>query len=74
MQRKSVRIGVVGVGNCASSFVQGLAHYAAAPSNATPPGLMNVELGGYRIEDMEMVSAFDIHAAKVGREIGRAHV
>ena len=69
MQRKSVRIGVVGVGNCASSFVQGLAHYAAAPSNAPPPGLMNVELGGYRIEDMEMVSAFDIHAAKVGRDL-----
>ncbi|WP_191555332.1 inositol-3-phosphate synthase [Brevundimonas aurantiaca] len=72
MQRKSVRIGVVGVGNCASSFVQGLAHYAAAPSNAPPPGLMNVELGGYRIEDMEMVSAFDIHAAKVGRDLSDA--
>ena len=72
MQRNSVRIGVVGVGNCASSFVQGLAHYAEATGNAPPPGLMNVELGGYRVGDMEVVSAFDIHAAKVGRDLSDA--
>ncbi|TFW14208.1 inositol-3-phosphate synthase [Brevundimonas intermedia] len=72
MQRNSVRIGLVGVGNCASSFMQGLTHYEAAASNAPPPGLMNVELGGYRVEDMEVVSAFDIHAAKVGRDLSDA--
>ena len=72
MQRKSVRIGVVGVGNCASSFVQGLSHYATAPSNASLPGLMNVELGGYHVDDMQVVAAFDIHAGKVGRDLSNA--
>ena len=46
MARKKVRIGLVGFGNCASSFVQGLHHYASASPEAPPPGLMNVELGG----------------------------
>jgi myo-inositol-1-phosphate synthase len=72
MARRKVRIGVVGVGNCASSFVQGLTHYAEATSNEPPPGLMNVELGGYHVGDMEIASAFDIHAAKVGRDVSDA--
>jgi myo-inositol-1-phosphate synthase len=72
MARKKVRVGVVGVGNCASSFVQGLAHYAKAPGNEPPPGLMNVELGGYHVGDMEIASAFDIHAGKVGRDVAQA--
>ena len=72
MARRKVRVGIVGVGNCASSFVQGLAHYAEAASNEPPPGLMHVELGGYHVGDVEVASAFDIHAAKVGRYVGEA--
>ncbi|MFN3668969.1 MAG: inositol-3-phosphate synthase [Brevundimonas sp.] len=72
MGRKKVRIGVVGVGNCASSFVQGLAHYAEAAGNEPPPGLMNVELGGYHVGDVEIASAFDIHAGKVGHDVAEA--
>jgi myo-inositol-1-phosphate synthase len=72
MSRSKVRVGIVGVGNCASSFVQGLAHYAEAASNAPPPGLMNVEVGGYHIRDIEPVAAFDVHAGKVGRDLAEA--
>ena len=72
MSRNKLRVGIVGVGNCASSFVQGLSYYAEAPTNELPPGLMHVELGGYHIGDIEVASAFDIHAAKVGRDVGEA--
>jgi myo-inositol-1-phosphate synthase len=72
MNKRSVRIGLVGVGNCASSFVQGLTHYASAASNQPPPGLMHVELGGYHVSDMEIASAFDVHAGKVGRDVSEA--
>jgi myo-inositol-1-phosphate synthase len=72
MARRKIRVGIVGVGNCASSFVQGLGHYAEADSNEPPPGLMHVELGGYHVRDVEVASAFDIHAGKVGRDVGEA--
>ncbi|MDE2486989.1 MAG: inositol-3-phosphate synthase [Alphaproteobacteria bacterium] len=72
MSRKKLRVGIVGVGNCASSFVQGLTHYAAATANEPPPGLMHVELGGYHVSDIEIAAAFDIHAGKVGRDVGEA--
>ena len=72
MARKKVRVGIVGVGNCASSLVQGLSYYAEATSNEPPPGLMNVELGGYHISDIEIASAFDVHAGKVGRDVSEA--
>jgi myo-inositol-1-phosphate synthase len=72
MAQQSVRVGIVGVGNCASSFVQGLTYYAHAPANEPPPGLMHVELGGYHVRDVAVVSAFDIHAGKVGRPLGEA--
>lgn len=72
MNRQRVRVGIVGVGNCASSFVQGLSHYGAAVVNAPPPGLMHVELGGYGISDIEIASAFDVHAGKVGRDVTEA--
>jgi myo-inositol-1-phosphate synthase len=71
-QKTSCRL--VGVGNCASSFVQGLTHYAEATANAPPPGLMHVELGGYHVSDIEIASAFDIHAGKVGRDVAEAIV
>ncbi|RVU20534.1 inositol-3-phosphate synthase [Methylobacterium oryzihabitans] len=72
MSRKSIRVGLVGVGNCASSFVQGLHHYRDARSNEAVPGLMNVALGGYHVGDVEIASAFDIAAAKVGRDLADA--
>src|SRR4051812_22461822 len=74
MSRKKLRVGIVGVGNCASSFVQGLTHYAEATANEPPPGLMHVELGGYHVSDIEIAAAFDVHAGKVGRDVGEAIV
>ena len=71
MKRK-VRVGIVGVGNCASSFVQGLTHYAGVRSNDPVPGLMNVDLGGYEIDDIEIASAFDVSALKVGCDVADA--
>ncbi len=68
----SLRVGIVGVGNCASSFVQGLTYYRDARSNEPAPGLMNVELGGYHVSDIEIASAFDINAKKVGRDVADA--
>jgi myo-inositol-1-phosphate synthase len=74
LSRRSVRVGIVGVGNCASSFVQGLSYYRDANANEPVPGLMNVELGGYHVGDIEIASAFDIGAAKVGRDLAQAIV
>ena len=70
--RSNIRVGLVGVGNCASAFVQGLHHYRDADEDAAVPGLMNVRLGGYHVRDVEVVSAFDISAAKVGRDLSEA--
>jgi myo-inositol-1-phosphate synthase len=67
-----VRVGIVGVGNCASSFVQGLAYYADADGNEPVPGLMNVSVGGYHVHDVEISAAFDINARKVGRDVAEA--
>lgn len=72
MSSRKVRVGIVGVGNCASSFVQGLSYYRDANGNEPVPGLMNVELGGYHIRDVEVSAAFDISAAKVGRDVADA--
>ncbi|WP_338661507.1 inositol-3-phosphate synthase [Pararoseomonas sp. SCSIO 73927] len=72
MTRRPVRVAVVGVGNCASSFVQGLSYYRDAASNEPVPGLMNVELGGYHVRDIEIAAAFDVNAKKVGRDVADA--
>jgi myo-inositol-1-phosphate synthase len=69
---RKLRVGIVGVGNCASSFVQGLSHYAEARSNVPVPGLMNVELGGYHVGDIELSAAFDINRTKVGKDVADA--
>ena len=69
---ETVRVGIVGVGNCASSFVQGLAFYRNATANEPPPGLMNVDVGGYQIGNIELSAAFDVSASKVGRDIAQA--
>ena len=72
MTSKKVRVGIVGVGNCASSFVQGLTYYREAASNEPPPGLMNAAIAGYRIDDIEIASAFDIAKSKVGKDVAEA--
>jgi myo-inositol-1-phosphate synthase len=72
MLGRKVRVGIVGVGNCASAFVQGLAHYSQARANEPVPGLMNVELGGYHVSDIEISAAFDVAASKVGRDLADA--
>ncbi len=72
MGQKQLRIGIVGVGNCASSLVQGIEFYKDAASNAPVPGLMNVEVGGYHVGDVVPVAAFDISAAKVGLDLADA--
>jgi myo-inositol-1-phosphate synthase len=67
-----VRVAIVGVGNCASSFVQGVEYYKDAKPGDTVPGLMHVDLGGYHISDIEFSAAFDIDADKVGRDLSEA--
>jgi myo-inositol-1-phosphate synthase len=70
--RRRVRVGIVGVGNCASSLVQGLTYYRNAKSNEPVPGLMNADLGGYHVRDIEISSAFDVNAEKVGLDVADA--
>ncbi|TMJ22302.1 MAG: inositol-3-phosphate synthase, partial [Alphaproteobacteria bacterium] len=67
-----VRVGIVGVGNCASSFVQGLTFYANGHANEPVPGLMNVDIGGYQVGDVEVSAAFDVNECKVGRDVAEA--
>jgi myo-inositol-1-phosphate synthase len=69
---RKVRIGIVGVGNCASSLVQGLSYYKEAKSNEPVPGLMNASVGGYHVSDIEVSSAFDVNAVKVGKDVSEA--
>src|SRR4051812_28905676 len=56
-EAKKARVGIVGVGNCASSFVQGLSYYDDMPSNEPAPGLMHAEIGDYRVRDIEISAA-----------------
>jgi myo-inositol-1-phosphate synthase len=67
-----VRIAIVGVGNCASSLIQGLEYYKDADPSERVPGLMHVELGGYHIRDVRVVAAFDVDAKKVGKDVAEA--
>lgn len=67
-----LRVGIVGVGNCASAFVQGLSHYGDARGNTPVPGLLRPEVGGYRVADIRISAAFDISATKVGRDVADA--
>jgi myo-inositol-1-phosphate synthase len=67
-----VRIAIVGLGNCASSLVQGLEYYKDADPADRVPGLMHVELGGYHISDVKVVAAFDVDSKKVGKDVSEA--
>lgn len=70
MGSRRVRVGLIGVGNCASSLIQGLSFYRDSATAA--PGLMHLEIGGYHISDIELSAAFDISAEKVGRDLAEA--
>ncbi|MEN3533835.1 inositol-3-phosphate synthase [Microbispora sp. ZYX-F-249] len=70
----SVRVAIVGVGNCASSLVQGVHYYKDADPGSRVPGLMHVRFGDYHVGDVEFVAAFDVDAKKVGRDLSEAIV
>ncbi len=70
----SIRVAIVGVGNCASSLVQGVHFYADADPSSTVPGLMHVKFGPYHVSDLEFVAAFDVDAKKVGFDLSEAIV
>ena len=71
-QSEKVRVAIVGVGNCASAFVQGVNYYRDANPDERVPGLMHVDLGGYHVSDIEFTAAFDIDSTKVGKDLGEA--
>src|SRR5271154_3342655 len=68
----SVRVAIVGVGNCASSLVQGVEYYKNADPGGRVPGLMHLAFGPYHVSDVEFVAAFDVDAKKVGRDLAEA--
>ena len=71
-QSEKVRVAIIGVGNCASAFVQGVHYYRDANPRERVPGLMHVDLGGYHVSDIEFTAAFDIDSTKVGKDLGQA--
>jgi myo-inositol-1-phosphate synthase len=71
-QNEKVRVAIIGVGNCASAFVQGVQYYRDADPSARVPGLMHVDLGGYHVRDIEFSAAFDIDSEKVGKDLSEA--
>src|SRR3954453_5078788 len=68
----SVRVAIVGVGNCATSLVQGVEYYKDADPEGTVPGLMHATFGDYHVSDIEFVAAFDVDAKKVGFDLADA--
>ncbi|HNQ08463.1 MAG TPA: inositol-3-phosphate synthase, partial [Tetrasphaera sp.] len=68
----SIRVAIVGVGNCASSLVQGVHYYRDADPAGTVPGLMHVQFGPYHVNDVEFVAAFDVDDKKVGKDLAEA--
>jgi len=72
MAEKKVRVAIIGVGNCASSLVQGVHFYRDAKDSDRVPGLMHVNLGGYHIKDIEFTAAFDVVDTKVGKDLSEA--
>ena len=72
MGKDKIRVAIVGVGNCASSLIQGVEYYRHAAEDAFIPGLMHVNLGGYHISDIEFTAAFDVDSTKVGTDLSEA--
>jgi myo-inositol-1-phosphate synthase len=71
-RRRPIRVAIIGVGNCASSLVQGVHYYRHAKPGEKIPGLMHVDLGGYHLRDVEFVAAFDVDRNKVGKDLADA--
>src|SRR5438046_6937331 len=69
---KRIRVAIIGVGNCASSLVQGVHYYRNAKPGDRVPGIMHVDLGGYHIRDVDFVAAFDVDRDKVGKDLADA--
>jgi myo-inositol-1-phosphate synthase len=69
---KEIRVAIAGVGNCASSLLQGVEYYKDATPGETVPGLMHVEMGGYHVRDVNVVCAFDVDSSKVGQDLSKA--
>jgi myo-inositol-1-phosphate synthase len=72
MSNKTIKVAIAGIGNCASSLLQGFEYYRNADPNENVPGLMHVVLGGYHVGDTEIVAAFDVDAEKVGLDLSKA--
>jgi myo-inositol-1-phosphate synthase len=68
----TINVAIIGVGNCASSLVQGVHYYRNAKEGESIPGLMHVNVGGYHIADINFVAAFDIDKNKVGKDLAQA--
>jgi myo-inositol-1-phosphate synthase len=71
-KKDKVRVAIVGVGNCASSLVQGIEYYKDAPDDANIPGLMHATLGKYHVRDIQFSAAFDVVGSKVGKDLSQA--
>src|SRR5688500_11979308 len=69
---RRIRVAIIGIGNCASSLVQGVHYYRNAKPGEAIPGIMHVDLGGYHIRDVEFVAAFDVDTNKVGKDLADA--
>lgn len=72
MAKTKIRVAIIGVGNCASSLVQGVEYYKNAPDDQFIPGLMHTRLGGYHVSDIEFTAAFDVDVNKVGKDLSEA--
>jgi myo-inositol-1-phosphate synthase len=72
MSNKKVRVAIIGVGNCASSLVQGIEFYKNTPEDSTVPGLMHINMAGYHVRDIEFTLGIDINATKVGKDLSEA--
>ncbi len=70
--KRKIRVAIIGVGNCASSLVQGVHYYRNAKPGDRIPGIMHVDLGGYHLSDLEFVAAFDVDKNKVGKDLADA--
>lgn len=72
MPDNPIRVAIVGVGNCATSLIQGVEYYRSADVQSTVPGLMHVQFGQYHVGDVQFVAAFDVDAKKVGLDLSDA--
>lgn len=72
MKKQTIKVAIVGVGNCASSLIQGIHYYKDAKDDEFVPGVMHVNFGGYHIGDIEVVAAFDVNKNKVGKDVAEA--